>query len=615
MLKVMREAESLRRRVLLALFLAARVQSVDGRIEGVRIDTTHDMGRVLVATRAFSCGEIVLREKPVLVWESSNLFNQHLSFIDNYFRAGICEQAIVHDMYCPREVHGVGEMHVTEALLRAQEQSDKSTSSLPPDEIRCLLKRAAANSIEIMAEGDCLQQDNRTCGLFPMMPMKAALFEYGSKMSHSCNPNTIPETFPASLPNESSTAGYRAIRPIKAGEQITFSYVGNSFEKLNPQLLCEAGPRVAFSSSNIFTMPTRSRRKFVLEQRGFVCRCSRCDGPDVCRPLKCPRDGCEDYALLDGKIEEWSCRKCGTLEKFEMTTVLDFEERMDVSWKELWQAAGGGVAHEPPKLPLPADFETLIKHGETYLGPTHFVLLKALTALSKVCNILESRLKDFKKMGLPRNFFSSGQFAQKVAQMQSFFDTKMPGHDVRDTTDPRDHFTAAELLTKAVRARMLVATRCACITEGCVGTCSSNNHFPGYFCHDEVLFATEDLFQLPLDARDGLGDAFDFVVRHVPMLSHFRYLKKPALPARAMIFERHMQAHGIQIGTRVRIDGLKNRRELNGKKGTVVAVDPGNERLQVDVFILETNSKTQAPQRDFLSLHVKLGNLVSAQAT
>ncbi|KAH8050077.1 SET domain-containing protein [Aureococcus anophagefferens] len=85
---------------------------------------------------------------------------------------------------------------------------------------------------------------------------RGALFHVASKVSHSCAPNATFATRGARL-------NYRCIRPIKAGEQVTFSYVGHDAWRQR-----------------------REERRATLKQRYFfTCRCDHCAGPDPCRAL------------------------------------------------------------------------------------------------------------------------------------------------------------------------------------------------------------------------------------------------------------------------------------------------------------------------------------------
>jgi len=91
----------------------------------------------------------------------------------------------------------------------------------------------------------------------------AGLFVLGSKFSHSCAPN-CRWSF-----SDNGELQYHAIRNIEPGELLTFSYVGNGMNLV------------------VSTMDRRQR----LATLWFVCKCSRCTGPDLSRQMICPKCG------------------------------------------------------------------------------------------------------------------------------------------------------------------------------------------------------------------------------------------------------------------------------------------------------------------------------------
>jgi hypothetical protein len=87
----------------------------------------------------------------------------------------------------------------------------------------------------------------------------AALFLFGSKVEHSCCPNVA-----YSSKTSDGLMEYKVIHPIKAGENVSFSYI-----------------------LDVFTSPTHERRQKLLLQKDFVCMCDRCKGPDFSRVAQC----------------------------------------------------------------------------------------------------------------------------------------------------------------------------------------------------------------------------------------------------------------------------------------------------------------------------------------
>jgi len=127
------------------------------------------------------------------------------------------------------------------------------------------------------------------------------LYEYASKITHSCAPNTNYDP---------KTGTFVALRRIQTGELITSNYL----------------------DTNIF--PTRYRRELLLKTKLFWCQCKRCEqGVDLPRAMPCPKctkqkrdkDGMYDlsvalesvpvsYVTCRGFAEssKWRCSNCRT---------------------------------------------------------------------------------------------------------------------------------------------------------------------------------------------------------------------------------------------------------------------------------------------------------------
>jgi len=128
----------------------------------------------------------------------------------------------------------------------------------------------------------------------------AGIFVLGSKFSHSCASN-CSWSF-----NAKGHLQYHAIRPIRAGEPLTFSYIGNGMNLL---------------------MSTLERRRRLCSL-WFVCQCARCCQPDFARRMSCPRCKADGSCLPNYNLDvqsintgnappsqipdadTWSCSAC-----------------------------------------------------------------------------------------------------------------------------------------------------------------------------------------------------------------------------------------------------------------------------------------------------------------
>jgi len=117
----------------------------------------------------------------------------------------------------------------------------------------------------------------------------SAFFDKGSKVEHSCSPNT-------SYCSGGGSLRHIAVRRIRKGERLSFSYFGDEVES---------------------TLHTRDMS--LLTTKFFRCRCIRCAERDLCRPLFCSRRGITLGQLHeptpDTVAESWTCISCGRLRR------------------------------------------------------------------------------------------------------------------------------------------------------------------------------------------------------------------------------------------------------------------------------------------------------------
>jgi len=216
----------------------------------VRISSTPDRGKVLLATGHIKSGVIVLEEEPCIQWSRS----QPLQLIQAYLDASKSDQDRVMEMAKPGADQGLSHLDVAaqdiERTRRAErddlarsfstELSEVLNSRLSASEIASLLLIADINSHCIGIEGD-----------------QAGLFSTASKAEHSCNPNCGHGMVGDNM-------RYFSVREIKAGESISISYI-----------------------EDMYNTPRAARREILLHQKRFWCLCERCLGLDECGDLQC----------------------------------------------------------------------------------------------------------------------------------------------------------------------------------------------------------------------------------------------------------------------------------------------------------------------------------------
>ena len=403
--------------------------------DGIRLEIMEgDMGRVLVATTDFlEIGSILLRETPLIVWEKGgDQPRQQLDtlrmFLESYVAAGADVQELINDMFHPDLRAPQMQAHLPAATLLAQ-----VVPSLHLDQIHKLIVIANTNahaysgvSTEVYAE---------TIGGAAGSP-KVALFHLGSKVAHSCLPTAAYTSKTADGMLE-----YKSIRPIKASEQITFSYMGD-----------------------LFTTTTQDRRELLLREKSFICHCIRCDAKDFTRALPCPRRmSCHNFVLLDGRDQTgtWSCSTCGDVTPSEMRPILRVETQFMNEFSDRRNKMMNGIESCNPD-----DMSNFVQTCARALSPTHFVALKAVDSLATLC----------------------ASHAHLAEQCQSFGISSRFG-------------SPESLRVKSAKACLHYSSMLACVAAGCLGSsCSLSTTTvhanPVYEGAKEVFFAAQDLIKV-----------------------------------------------------------------------------------------------------------------------
>lgn len=228
------------------------------------------MGRVAVATKHFKAGEVVLKEPPALVFESEGRFD---TLWDSFLSAAPKVQAEVLEMQSITALDTQAERSevATKELLRycatsSHEKKDKLEKSIAAD----LVEIATVNSHLFYPSG----------GAGETQP-KSALYTLGSKLEHSCAPNTSFET------TSSGMLEYVAEMQIFEGERVSTSYQSHVYEESRQQ-----------------------RREGLKDGQNFICECRRCMGFDECSPFNC--DICKERGTLfhHEAENEWACVAC-----------------------------------------------------------------------------------------------------------------------------------------------------------------------------------------------------------------------------------------------------------------------------------------------------------------
>jgi hypothetical protein len=216
---------------------------------GVDVALDGKLGRMLVATRDYRPGDIVVVEKVALVAESNGVFTDDWSpkEQEQLFTSQVNAFAKA-DELTRRRVLGMHAKSASDELTtRLSLFAKKLGPSVPPT--GTVTGPDAASTIPRIFQGNSVQVNARTI----VLPIVGSLF------NHSCDANLLRQY-------SSSSAEFIASRRIRVGEQLTIDYLGGKL------------------------WGRQRRREHLRLSKDFDCSCARCTRPEGDREtsLVCP---------------------------------------------------------------------------------------------------------------------------------------------------------------------------------------------------------------------------------------------------------------------------------------------------------------------------------------
>lgn len=224
--------------------------------EGLSHAVDDVLGRIVIATRAFALGEVVMTDHPLIVFKSDDF----ASYLAAFSAASPIAQAAVLDMCHPPLNKKTNQLVRKHKVVATRLQGSHG------------LDEAQIHKLLMIRDTNCHAYSGKECAYGSDqqgdVTGMAALFERGSKVAHSCEPNLYYTS-----KNRHGGLEFRTCRPIAAGDMISFSYIGQ-----------------------LWTKSTLDRRAECLETKDFLCCCRRCVGPDMTSAFCCPTALCPGFA-------------------------------------------------------------------------------------------------------------------------------------------------------------------------------------------------------------------------------------------------------------------------------------------------------------------------------
>lgn len=308
----------------------------------VRVENSPGLGRVLVACKAFSVGDEILCEAPLLTWPMEDWG----AYLDALCAADEDVRAAVMGLFRP----ALDSSDAKVASTRTRAQRLLAQPAPPRDGVDLDFVHGALLVAELNAHSFKKGKE-------------MALFELGSKAAHSCSPNAA-----YSSRDVPGYLRYKAIRPIASGELIAFSYI-----------------------AGLYSTPTEGRRMELENSKQFLCHCERCDAPDPLRGCRCPTDGCPGVVMPKGNTDghdlpaDWTCSRggCVPISGDDLEAHLKAEEATN----DAMQAAGG-AALTNIDLELPSDLEECVNR----LPRVHTLSIQYVFNLMRECRLQHGTL-------------------------------------------------------------------------------------------------------------------------------------------------------------------------------------------------------------------------------
>jgi hypothetical protein len=333
---------------------------------GIRIETRLGMGRVTVATKPFDLLHAkVVREKPALVFKAGDFLDylEKFAAVDDSIQDGIL------DMYHPPlSAPSVSSLAPVALWLK------KSGPFKDVEFIHKLLAIMATNAHEYfgtmssVTDGDLTRYEQAGVGTVNNTG-KAALFIYGSKIPHSCDPNVSysSRTIDGALE-------YKVIRPIAMGEVVAFTYM-----------------------KDLYQTPTFERQEYLMRTKAFMCQCQRCVGQDYCRFAKC--SSCSEFVACGYQEQDaiWNCPACG------ICSGIDQKERVLLARMNRMEPLG---ADSPVR-----ELHNIVRESSETLSPVHYITVRANETLARLYASKAHHQQQFDQMMMP--FSKRAATAQK----------------------------------------------------------------------------------------------------------------------------------------------------------------------------------------------------------
>ena len=259
--------------------------------EGTAIINDDKLGQILIATKDFEIGDLIIQELPLVVYpiEKENSTNVptdiaketlhfDLDYLEALYELNDLKRAKILSLFHPsleRYKHGVNFRRGWAGQLHQYINNNEPKLKRHKLSIDLIYKYIIIRDMKGISLASFTADIHDTHDM-------GSILEYSSKIQHSCIPNMIDK-----ITKNTCFIQYYAIKPIKTGDYLYYSYIPDMY-------------------NNIYT-----RRLEILKKKNFTCNCILCSDQDYTFAFKCCRLHCTGIVLLHTDTDIYTCSICG----------------------------------------------------------------------------------------------------------------------------------------------------------------------------------------------------------------------------------------------------------------------------------------------------------------
>lgn len=366
---------------------------------GVKIEVS-DIGEVLVATRDFHAGEVVISETPIVLW-SMNELELVRKFMD------LSEEVrnnMLNTMFFLQPDNTMSDQKLHDSTCKISLERCWKAAEIININYYAGSEKVSTNvifNVLSIANFNCHRWVGpNTMALYETEANKAnksqmkALLPFLSKVEHSCIPNVI---YSSQNQGHVGNGVYIATEDIIAGDNIAFGYTD-------------------------LNVPCAERRKKLLATKDFYCMCKRCSQPCLLSAFLCLQPNCKGCIVANSLTLEdvlsgkntitWTCLLCNSTDP--PVQQINALQQIEEGFLQLQQRFN--VNHDGGECLQ--QLEVMLEECRHVLGPSHYFFTKILEEISTLCLSLAEIMRNHVKASMALRFQSVDTLVEAAQRIE-----------------------------------------------------------------------------------------------------------------------------------------------------------------------------------------------------